>query len=335
VLDLIEEGFMIDWSTPESVIQGLKDKGVYEIKKLFKAEQELVLWMKSFGSIDLFTKNNRTYYLGIRKNFLYLLDEAFPSRTKRSPNTKKQELLDLAKSGADKPKRTTKLRQTLFNYTKSSQLSYDPEFTKQIKTLRPDWFVGQSDLANTKKQELLDLAKSGADKPSQKTKLGKTLPNYTVESSGSYDPEFTKQIKTLRPDWFENTANTKKQELLELARSGADKPSQKTKLGQALCSYTIETQRCYDPEFTKKIKAIRPDWFISKSDLANTKKQELLETAKNGKVKPHYSTKLGSAFRNYTGERSGCYDPKFTKQIKAIRPDWFISKSNHLPIKNC
>jgi hypothetical protein len=46
------------------------------------------------------------------------------------------------------------------------------------------------------------LAKSGADRPRQKTKLGSGLSTYSRKLSGAYDPIFTKTIKKLRPDWF-------------------------------------------------------------------------------------------------------------------------------------
>jgi hypothetical protein len=56
--------------------------------------------------------------------------------------------------------------------------------------------------STNKKQELIALAKSGAKRPSQKSPLGGVLSNYTSKSSSSYDPDFDKEIRTLRPDWF-------------------------------------------------------------------------------------------------------------------------------------
>jgi hypothetical protein len=231
------------------------------MKKLSEAEQKLVNWIKSFGNLSLFTKNNQTYYRGILKNFPYLLDKAFPSRLKKNPKGKKQELLELARSGAKKPKTISKLYRCIISYTGPKSKMYDPKFTKQIKAIRPDWFNKDPNNPSAKKQELLDLAKSGADKPLSGTKMRNYIGIYTTKSQVCYDPEFTKKIKAIRPDWFISKSHTRKQELLELARSGAKKPTKRTTIGLALIRYI--NKRCYDPEFTKQIKTLRPDWFKS------------------------------------------------------------------------
>jgi group I intron endonuclease len=59
-----------------------------------------------------------------------------------------------------------------------------------------------------KKNLLLKLAKSGVKKPSRESKntkirkLANSLKSYTYTKSECYDPVFTKQIKSIRPDWF-------------------------------------------------------------------------------------------------------------------------------------
>ena len=96
--------------------------------------------------------------------------------------------------------------------------------------------------------------------------LGKALINYTGKSK-TYDPVFDKEIRGLRPDWFENTTIKKKEKLLKLAKSGGKRPStyandpKERQLGQALSSYTCKTKTTYDPVFDKKIRGLRPDWF--------------------------------------------------------------------------
>ena len=140
-----------------------------------------------------------------------------------------------------------------------------------------------------KKRRLLELATSGAKRPEKSEKLGIALNRYC---SGSYDSDFDKQIRILRPDWFVTTAAISKQELLELAKSGAPRPSssawlkyqknplpsetveeaghaedvyaaaiKEQRLGRALINYTSKSRKTYDAAFDAEIRALRPDWF--------------------------------------------------------------------------
>ena len=52
------------------------------------------------------------------------------------------------------------------------------------------------------KQLLIKVAKNGESRPSQKTRLGKRLSDYTKKTSRTFDATFYKIIKKLRPDWF-------------------------------------------------------------------------------------------------------------------------------------
>jgi hypothetical protein len=112
---------------------------------------------------------------------------------------------------------------------------------------------------NLKKQKLLMMAKTGQDRPSKhKNELGVALVGYTTgqnKKRGCYDAEFTKQITEIRPDWFNKVAS-KKQEIIELAKTGQDRPTERNHhLGKALSRYLK------DPQFTRQLKKIRPDWF--------------------------------------------------------------------------
>ena len=70
--------------------------------------------------------------------------------------------------------------------------SYDPKLHKKIKKIRPDWFLSQTQIADQKKKQLLDMAKRGLPRPSHdKTKIGQALSNYTRKSSPVYDHDFT------------------------------------------------------------------------------------------------------------------------------------------------
>lgn len=73
--------------------------------------------------------------------------------------------------------------------------------------------------------------------------------------------------------------------------------------------------------FHDKLKKIRPDWFIKSSD---SKKQKLIEMAKNGSDKPKTKEVLGAALSRYTNEcDKNTFDPEFNDLIRKLCPDWF------------
>ena len=82
----------------------------------------------------------------------------------------------------------------------------------------------------------------------------------------------------------------------------------------------------YDAEFEIEIKALRPDWFVSRFDMADKKKEQLLEMARNRESRPLIGKHpLGTAFWEYThkhGGKKASYDAEFEKKVKALRPDW-------------
>jgi hypothetical protein len=138
--------------------------------------------------------------LGIQHKVAKLMGWNEPSY---NPKHKKQELLKIAQRGENKPSIAShRLGHSLHAYVNHSNRSYDPDFTRQIKKLRPDWLISKSDTANKKKQELLKIATSGKNRPIARSWLGRGLIKYTLKSQNSYDPVFHKQIKKLRPDWF-------------------------------------------------------------------------------------------------------------------------------------
>ena len=223
-----------------------------------------------------------------------------------------------------------RLGTVLINYTRPG--THDPVFDAKVRGLRPDWFANTAD---TKKEKLLKLAKTGAKRPSKKTQLGTALGRYTNKSSQCYDPVFDKEIIGLRPDWFENTADKNKKKLLELARSGTDRPNHRSdsstaerRLDSSLHSYIHKSSDCYDPIFDEEIHKLRPDWFMKQSDKI---KNELLELAKSGAKRPSQNSKdettkkLGRALCRYIGIYR---DPVFDKKIRELRPDWFRSTTN-------
>jgi hypothetical protein len=269
-------------------------------------------------------KSSKSYCKKFDKLIRELAPDWFISRTQIA-NKKKQELIRMAKNKDHRPRKKTKLGMSLCDYTIPCRSSYCPKFDKIIRKLAPNWFLGQTQIADQKKQQLIELAKSGAKRPNQKTKEGRALSTYTRESSGCYCCEFDKFIRKEAPSWFvsqEERANQVKQKLIEIAKNKKPRPSQKTKLGRALCNYTSKSNDCYCLKFDKSIRRLAKHWFIPRTQIANQKKQKLILMAKNGENRPTRQSKLGIALSNHLRK---C--PKFDKIIRKLAPNWFLGQT--------
>ena len=237
----------------------------------------------------------------------------------------KQALIKMARKGEPKPHFKTHLGYKLFLYTRKSSASYDPKFDKEIRQIRKDWLITPTEKVNENKKLLLEMARRGETKPERKYPLGRAFSRYTIKSSYSYDPKFTRDIRKIRPDWLLSNpekTNHRKKLLLQMARNGKPRPTQKTSLGGSFCQYTRKSSASYDPKFTKDIRKIRPDWLVTQTEKVNEKKKLLLEMARMGKKKPSSKTPLGHSLNNYMSKSSGVYDSIFTKDIKKIAPKW-------------
>jgi hypothetical protein len=188
------------------------------------------------------------------------------------------------------------------------------------------------------KQKLIKMAKNGEKKPritlvnEGERRLGWKLNAYMKQYSDSYDKDFSDYITQLRPDWFVDAVAIKKNELLEMAKAGKNRPNcyYKSSVGGSLDAvlrnYTDENNRSYDQIFTDNIKKLRPDWFIKSSDI---KKEKLLKMAESGVDRPISTSEngeeriLGLALIKYIRPASDVYDQTFTDNIKKLRPDWF------------
>jgi hypothetical protein len=245
----------------------------------------------------------------------------------------KAELKAMALRGEPRPvsggKNRHPLGRALSSYTRPSSQSYDPVFDQEIRALAPQWFLGS---AARNKAELLAMALRGEPRPGagkNKHPLGQVLSQYTNPKSQTYDPVFDKEIRALRPDWFLDTVAQNKAELKAMALRGEPKPASTGKnrhpLGVVLCMYTNPKSKMYDPVFDREIRALRPDWFL---DTVAQNKAELKAMALRGEPRPVSSGKrkhpLGQALSRYTNPNSKSYDPVFDKEIRALRPDWFL-----------
>ena len=195
----------------------------------------------------------------------------------RSKNSKSKKilLLELAADGGAKPssrdvnKFVKSLGVALNNYMNSKNPIFDSGFTEKIKKLRPDWFLSPADI---KKQELLTMAINGEPKPSKSSRNENVkshalaLLNYTSKASGTYDPDFEKKIKEIRPDWYLNAKKEKQRQLLAIATEGGSIPKREgidkkiDALAAALYYYT-KSKHGYDDSFAAEMRKLRPDWF--------------------------------------------------------------------------
>lgn len=172
----------------------------------------------------------------------------------------KKKLLEMARNGEPRPNSSTTLGSSLCSYTNQDNGSYDADFDRSIRKLALHWFFNAAD---ENKKKLLEMARKKKDRPHWKSKLAQRLCQYTNQTK-IYDPKFDKEIRAIAPHWF-NTADGKKEQLLEMARKGKPKSDCRTELKNALNNYTREGSSSYDPQFDKKIKQLAVRWFRSQA----------------------------------------------------------------------
>jgi hypothetical protein len=200
---------------------------------------------------------------------------------------------------------------------------------KELARLVPG-LLGRLSSSARKKQQLLEMARKGEPRPTQKKHpLGTALSFYTNKSSNTYDPKFTVIIKKIAPNWFVSKAdisNSKKRTILEMAERGCAKPIRGTELGTAFQEYTYLKSTCYDPVFTKRIKKVAPDWLLSRSQKTAQNKNIFLKMAESKKPGPKRRSRLGALLSSYMAKSSATYDPVFSKKIRRLAPHWFFDR---------
>ena len=147
---------------------------------------------------------------------------------------------------------------------------------------------------------------------------GAELSRYTNKTSCSYDPDFDRDVRIRHPEWFVDTAEEKKRELLAMS-VGCVRPSCRTFLGLALHYYIREMSSSYDPVFDRAIKERQPGWFV---DTVEENKKKLLAMS-IGCKRPHAKTSIGVALCTYIYKGSDSYDPEFEEDIRKHQPGWW------------
>jgi len=141
---------------------------------------------------------------------------------------------------------------------------------------------------------------------------------------------FDKKIRRLRPNWFENTANTKKEMLFVLARQGKTRRAAMKATNGALGEFT-ERRRVYDPVFDTKIRRLRSDWFV---DPVDTKKQQIRKLAEDpAQKRPRDLSKRLAERQLATALRRYARDPAFAREMRSKRPDWFRSTADKMRLQ--
>lgn len=298
-----------------------------------QAQEELLTLAKSGikrSEISRYLNNRLRTYI-TKSSTIY--DEAFDKKIKEVRpewfNTTRREMfseaiLELAKSGAQKPKSTD----TLWSYY-NTYVRDDTPLKQELMELRPDWFVpaDHQEYKNT----LLEMAKNGERRPYAASRLGHLLNRYLWPHNYQHDPEFIEQIKKIRPDWFRGKKKSnnqpkrpvksesirltleRKAELLEIARNKGLRPDRTKEIGIFLSMYISPSSNTYDPVFVEELKAIAPSWFIDRRSIVSD--DDLLLIAQ------YEEFPTGRAGVRLTKRLK---DDEFRKRMYAVRPEWLL-----------
>ena len=245
----------------------------------------------------------------------------FQDREQTAEEVKRQ-LIVLAREGSPKPKYGTTLNNCLGNYTRKTQSCYDDIFNKEIRRVAPHWFVSRQEIAKITKKLLMVAASYKSAKPICNSRLGSALKHFTSKHSTAFDPEFSKSIRELCPDWFLWKADStgKKAALLEIARTGKERPKEGP-LYNALQCYITKNNTCYDAIFDEEIRKVAPRWFMA--NVIQDKKDKLIQLALEHAKKPSWGSPLGGTLKRLTCEKYKMYDVNFCNKIKFLSPRWF------------
>ena len=241
-------------------------------------------------------------------------------------NKKKKELIEMASRGESRPTLSHPLGVCFRNYTREKSECYDSEFVNNIKRLTT-WLKTRFDDAIEKRKKLIEMAQKDLSRPSPKSILGRALNEYIKKGGSSYNQTFDRTLRECRPDWF-NKSSFKKEQILNFAKEGKDKPPCRSSLGIALRNYIREEGSCFDKNFSDYIKRLRPDWFRERKYSSGLAKKELIALAKKGKKKPSAGRSLlGRKLCSYISPQKSTYDKVFVEKIQKLRPDWLLKPS--------
>lgn len=173
----------------------------------------------------------------------------------------KSKLIELAKLGSKRPTHVKHpLGSALINYLKS-----DPAFANKIRSIAPHWLDTTHQRRARYRNELLRIARSGQPKPKRPDNkaLAEAFSTFTNQKRSGYDTDLTKELRSIVPGWF----ITNKDRLLDLAKTGVDKPPSDHHLTHAFYQYTNEKSRNFDRELRDKLLTLAPHWFKPRTNV--------------------------------------------------------------------
>ncbi len=232
----------------------------------------------------------------------------------------KDQLRAMALEGAPRPHSTRERlgRMLTVMICPTSRSYYDPDFAREIRLFRPDWFKRGPNRVKENQEQLLKLA---SDPTIHRTDIPHRLSNVLMQyrrASHRY-LAFVHRIEDLRPDWFLDIRDDA--EKGELLKRAYDPTSVKPPMYELRFTKPNKIF-LYDAELTAKLRALRPEWFKKRS----ISKERLLAHARAGLPRPEHDRyrPLYITFRRYTRKEEN-HDPDFVAKLMEIRPDWFVN----------
>lgn len=207
--------------------------------------------------------------------------------------------------------------------------------------------VFDGSLTKSRKEILLEMAKSGVARPNRNNKdpdisaLGKALYKLTSPSQEQFDLVFFEKIKELAPLWFVRDGG-KREILIRLAKAGKPRPSSRSRdriekaLAQALIGYTSASKN-HDAQFNALIRKIAPHWFIKEPQQRTRLESGILRFAKsNPKRRPSrisidLKEKRFDRFiiRLLRKERETGITAPILAKLREIAPNWFKNSATN------
>lgn len=225
------------WEDEKQIEQAIKDKlwEKYSIKQLLVA-------LKSYRN-RVGTSYDKKF-VKIMSHFGYII-KYDPKSSKKA----KINLLNIAKNGKSRPRQGKRLGNQLCSYTSKLHDCYDALFDKQIRKLRPDWFICKENIQSNDKKVLLNLAKQKGEKPKTTTRLGWRLSKYLNPKDCLYDEIFKDKLIQVCSDWCEDKWFKKYNICKQFIKQNKKYPNQhsntvnESTLGHWICNQKVKKKR--------------------------------------------------------------------------------------------
>lgn len=248
-------------------------------------------------------------------------------------NTNIWQLREMAACGADRPSKSNPLGKALIRYTSATDSQYREEFNRDIRQLRPDWFILSSD---TNKEKLVAWITTNGRRPEQTIRdrderlMGQLLNNYRRPKAETYDPDFMEMLITKFPFVGITSKQETQNEIIAFITRYGLRPSQTSndpterRLAVNMHAYTNQKKRQFDENFAECLADLAPT--KSRDDYFN----ELVTFIEQyGKPRAHHGTrhptaaqlherKMFQRIHDYTNPRRQSYCADYAKRLREI-----------------